>query len=621
MKIMKRSLFALLILLLGGLAPYLSAMEHDNEEEEEEVVPEEKHQAGRGKKRPASIEQGSVKEEPIKKQQKRIEAQEALIQAHRKIKKDAERALLVAIARYNLAAVKINLAFGANVNAAILDPESGITDPATGVVDPFKYSALYILLLPRDNVTQQQFPINGLLSLAPNQPLPASYMPNVFKVTDILKLLLSRGADVNQLSGRVRVTPLVQTIHAFPDLVPLLIENGADVLQRELKGRHLPIYYAARTGETLTARTGETLVDTLLTWGARINDPTNANQGPLAVSLKKNTMSLTLWLVQHGAIVDQNGELQTMLLNQFSSPIIKALLAGDHEEVLRMLSDLDTADQEELAFMMPITFSIASGRGYKPVAEYILQHFKSVLNQKDRAQAFYAAVINNHIDLATSIYQSLNSESTETVRKAFITAAAHGYNEILSFMLAQPYNMIDDSTLREAFVRCAYADNLEGARMLFDRLPRSQEGYYQIDQPWKEALDRALWLAALRGHVKMVAFLLERNFNLNLNLNLRAVYHRVRLLLTNEYMDSDRREIYEKIRDLLRSNGRALVIRELVLAPHGQLPEPASPEREPSLPELSERMGALGTPRFVPSMVGIIPETRYEIARAMTWLP
>ena len=297
------------------------------------------------------------------------------------------------------------------------------------------------------------------------------------------------------------------------------------------------------------------------------------------VEVGKDMLPVILWLLKHGADLNAERTYENVLLGFFQSPLLKALIANDRKGALEALEQFKNEPEllslERSSF--PTALAIASGekRGQEAIVRFMLDNFRRYLGQPARAQALYAATINNRVDLVKLLYRSLTTESAELVNQSFIVVAARRrYHEIFNFLLSAPYSMLTPLTLQTAFVRCCYADNVEGVQTLFtEALSSDPFGRPVVSPAWLPTINQGLRLAALRGNREVVEFILDRDNELLLDIDLRSVARRLEHILHNRHMGEERKWRYASILDLLLLYGRSRAIRQLVLLPRRQSPQ------------------------------------------------
>lgn len=113
------------------------------------------------------------------------------------------------------------------------------------------------------------------------------------KNTEIAKLLVEKGADVNS-SDIDKITPLsYAALHGKPELVSLLIEKGANVNNIDLHG-NTPLYYAAAKGKLV-------VTNLLIEKGADVNIENKYGYTPLDIAYANGKLKIVTLLSKKGA--------------------------------------------------------------------------------------------------------------------------------------------------------------------------------------------------------------------------------------------------------------------------------------------------------------------------------
>jgi uncharacterized protein len=106
---------------------------------------------------------------------------------------------------------------------------------------------------------------------------------------DIVKLLITKGADVNAKNKYNGGTPLFSTVghegsRISEEIVLVLLKNGADVNAKEENSGFTPLHYAAKNGNTKVLKI-------LISHGAKINAEGDKGETPLSEALKSKRIA------------------------------------------------------------------------------------------------------------------------------------------------------------------------------------------------------------------------------------------------------------------------------------------------------------------------------------------
>lgn len=132
------------------------------------------------------------------------------------------------------------------------------------------------------------------------------------KKVDILKLLIKKGADIEQRNSR-GVTPLF--VVEDPDIARILLDAGADVNARDNYGNTVLLAHSYGPEDEL--------FDLFLERGAEINPRGYRGTTPLIAATMNSRMGKMIKLLDHGADIDaQNDDGETTLALAVSNPFI-----------------------------------------------------------------------------------------------------------------------------------------------------------------------------------------------------------------------------------------------------------------------------------------------------------
>lgn len=146
----------------------------------------------------------------------------------------------------------------------------------------------------------------------------------------IVKLLLSRDADVNK-AGRVGVTPLMLAAKdGNLDMVKALLERGADVHAQDAVYGESALHYLAQSKD---ADKATSICDLLLEKGADVNARNKADLTPLHAASARGTQLMAAHLLSKGALLNARGGKEGV------TPLIYALGAKDQKELADYLID------------------------------------------------------------------------------------------------------------------------------------------------------------------------------------------------------------------------------------------------------------------------------------------
>jgi ankyrin repeat protein len=222
--------------------------------------------------------------------------------------------------------------------------------------------------------------------------------------TNIVELLIEKGADVNQMCACTGATPLyIAALNGHADVVKMLIANMAVVDHKCTGGGLTPLYTAARNGHT-------EVVEVLL-----------ANQA-----------NVDIICTDYG----YGGTALFMAAKKGRTKVVELLLAN-HADVNQMRSrDGATA------------LYIAAAEGFTDIVELLIRagaNVNQTINGNYNCSPLYIAAINGHtkiVELLLANGADFNYGITETGFTTLDAAALSGHAEIIELLLAAQANCI-----------------------------------------------------------------------------------------------------------------------------------------------------------------------------------
>jgi ankyrin repeat protein len=148
--------------------------------------------------------------------------------------------------------------------------------------------------------------------------------------TDIVKLLIAKGSDVNALSNTKETPILVAAWSGSTEIVALLLQSGANINARGMTGQ-TALYNALDTGARDTALL-------LLQHGAAIDVVTNEGQTPLMAAARHGVDDVVKLLLEKGANTDvrnNNGKTAYDLAVAHQRPGTAAVLSAATRQMRR----------------------------------------------------------------------------------------------------------------------------------------------------------------------------------------------------------------------------------------------------------------------------------------------
>ena len=173
---------------------------------------------------------------------------------------------------------------------------------------------------------------------------------------DVTRLLIDKGADMNQVDNFERTLLTAACLHGHLDVARLLIDNGANVNKADNKGV-TPIYVACWHSHMDIA---QLLIDN----GADINEPVIDGTTPLSMSCYRQNLDVVRFLIDKG--VDLNKSV-----NDGETPLYDAC-ANHHRDVAQLLIESE-ADLNRTAGYAGTPLSVARKFGHCEIISLLVQ--------------------------------------------------------------------------------------------------------------------------------------------------------------------------------------------------------------------------------------------------------
>jgi ankyrin repeat protein len=162
--------------------------------------------------------------------------------------------------------------------------------------------------------------------------------------TDVVELLLSKGANVNDRNSDGRTPIMFASIEGRTDVVKLLLDRSANPNDKDNYGNS-PILWASGNGHT-------EVVKLLLSKGADPNNEDDLKNTPIMLASKKGYLNIVFLLLLNGANKD--------LTNNAGKTALQ--LAGNNNKIKNLLSNwkikMASADLQELIVLSGVDPSL-----------------------------------------------------------------------------------------------------------------------------------------------------------------------------------------------------------------------------------------------------------------------
>ncbi|GFU39754.1 ankyrin repeat and KH domain-containing protein 1 [Nephila pilipes] len=344
---------------------------------------------------------------------------------------------------------------------------------------------------------------------------------------ELAQLLLAMKANVED-RGLKDMTPLMEAANAGnTDIVKLLIQHGADVnaqtsLEKKIKGAKVknnqdmnmksqqeihgtipgivcpegntPLMFACAAGH-------EDIVRILLDAGARVEDHNENGHTPLMEAASAGHVEVAKLLVERGASINTHS-------NEFKESALTLACYKGHLEMVRFLLEAG-ADREHKTDEMHTALMEASMDGHVEVARLLLDSGAQVNMPADSFESpLTLAACGGHVELAMLLLdrganiEEVNDEGYTPLMEA----AREGHEEMVALLLSQgaDINAQTEETQETALTLACCGGFLEVADFLIKAGADIELG---ASTPLMEA--------AQEGHIELVRYLISQGANVN----------------------------------------------------------------------------------------------------------
>jgi len=241
--------------------------------------------------------------------------------------------------------------------------------------------------------------------------------------TDIVRLLIAHGADVNAQSSTGNTPLMYACAGGHEEVVRVLLEAGANVEVHNENG-HTPLMEAASAGHCGVAKI-------LLEFGAGINTHSNEfKESALTLACYKGHLEMVRFLLEAGA--DQEHKTDEM-----HTALMEASMDG-HVEVARLL--LDSGAQVNMpadSFESPLT--LAACGGHVELAMLLLERGANIEEVNDEGYTpLMEASREGHEEMVALLLSQgadINAQTEETQETALTLACCGGFLEVADFLI------------------------------------------------------------------------------------------------------------------------------------------------------------------------------------------
>ncbi|OBT61015.1 hypothetical protein VE03_09611 [Pseudogymnoascus sp. 23342-1-I1] len=244
---------------------------------------------------------------------------------------------------------------------------------------------------------------------------------------EIVKLLLSKGADVNAQSGKFRNALQAASAEGYDEIVKLLLSKGADVNAQG--GEYGNALQAA------SVRGYDEIIELLLSKGADVNAQGGEYGNALQAASAKGYDEIVKLLLSKGADVNAQG-------GRFGNALQAALVDG-YDEIIELLLSKG-ADVNAQGGEYGNALQAASARGCNEITELLLSKGADVNAQGGKfgnaLQVASAEGYDEIVKLLLSKGADVNAQGGR-FGNALQAASAKGYDEIVKLLLSKGANV------------------------------------------------------------------------------------------------------------------------------------------------------------------------------------
>ncbi|XP_055679921.1 ankyrin repeat and KH domain-containing protein mask isoform X9 [Lutzomyia longipalpis] len=311
---------------------------------------------------------------------------------------------------------------------------------------------------------------------------------------ELAQVLLAMSAQVEDRGQKNDCTPLMEAASAgHVDIIKLLISHGADVNAQSSTVTPIgntPLMYACAGGHVAA-------VQELLANGANVEDHNENGHTPLMEAASAGHVEVAKILLDHGAGINTHS-------NEFKESALTLACYKGHLDMVRFLLEAG-ADQEHKTDEMHTALMEASMDGHVEVARLLLDSGAQVNMPTDSFESpLTLAACGGHVDLAMLLIErgANIEEVNDEGYTPLMEAAREGHEEMVALLLSQGANINaqTEETQETALTLACCGGFLEVADYLIKNGADIELG---ASTPLMEA--------AQEGHLDLVKFLLENN--------------------------------------------------------------------------------------------------------------
>ncbi|XP_006817520.1 ankyrin repeat and KH domain-containing protein 1-like [Saccoglossus kowalevskii] len=306
---------------------------------------------------------------------------------------------------------------------------------------------------------------------------------------ELAQVLLAMHANVEDRGIKGDCTPLMESSSAgHTDIIRLLLAHGADINAQSSTG-NTPLMYTCNGGH-------EDAVKVLLENGANLEDVNENGHTPLMEAASAGHLGVAKILIEKGALINAHS-------NEFKESALTLACYKGHLEMVKLLLEAG-ADHEHKTDEMHTALMEAAMDGHVEVAKLLLEHGAQVNMPADSFESpLTLAACGGHVELAALLIgQGANIEEVnDEGYTPLMEAAREGHEEMVDLLLAQGANIYaqTEETQETALTLACCGGFLEVADFLL-----------QAGADIEQGCSTPLMEASQEGHLELVKFLLSK---------------------------------------------------------------------------------------------------------------
>ena len=181
-----------------------------------------------------------------------------------------------------------------------------------------------------------------------------------------------------------------------------------------------------------------------------------------------------------------------------------------------------------------------------------------VADQKRIQEAFTSplsiALIEHNVEAANKAIDEystkhLSEEDNKMINEALVIAAAQNRVTILHTILSRFSGSISNAALRTALIGAAFAGHVGPIDLILAAARRRPEPLNSLE--WHNALNRAVFAAAIQHRIPVLELLVDRAFFLDIRIDLSDIGFAIKHILDQRHLEEADRGAYSQVFEIL----------------------------------------------------------------------